>query len=261
MSEHTRPDAETAGTSRTPESPARARTADGWAHAAFRAAARLRGAPALHPDGVLADGRLDVVGGDGRRPWDVEWLDRPARYPVTARWSRAMGLPRALPDAYGLAVRVHDAGGAGRPLDLLFTTSGSGRRARHLPLVRRTALTGPYSSLLAHRVGGRLRVLTAVPRPLPGHRRLPGDPRAVSRALADGTLVFHLRAAGRGENWRTFAVLTLENPRDAAPGTTLGYDIYAHHLPGLEPGPRFAAVRRAAYAGSRRGRTGSSRTP
>ncbi|MGC3002732.1 phosphodiesterase, partial [Streptomyces sp. G35A] len=130
-------------------------------HIARRVAAR-RSAPALHPHGVLCTGTLDVPG-SGERRWSVDWLDRPAAYDVTVRWSRALGLPGRLPDGLGLALRVLDADGSGTPLDLLLTSSAGGRLGRHLPLPRWDALSGPYSTLVAYRVGGRDRVLAAFP--------------------------------------------------------------------------------------------------
>lgn len=63
----------------------------------------------------------------------VSWLDAPGSYAVMARWSRAAGLPRPMPDAAGLALRVADADGPRRPLDLPLTTSGRGRWWHHLP--------------------------------------------------------------------------------------------------------------------------------
>ncbi|GAB2585451.1 hypothetical protein GCM10027168_17840 [Streptomyces capparidis] len=223
-----------------------------WAYAGFRGVARLRGGPALHPVGVLCCGALQVPGG-AAPPWGVALLDEPGRYPVTARWSRAAGLPAGLPDGLGLAVRVEGAGGPGRPLDLLLTTAGPGRLSRHLPRPCGDALAGPYSSLMAYHVGGRPLVLAAFPH---RDRAVPARVPAVRRALDRAPLVFDLRAAGPDEPWRTFAVLTLERPLPGPPRVTPGFDVYAHGLPELHPTPRLRALREAAYRGSREGRRG-----
>ncbi|MGW0337377.1 phosphodiesterase [Streptomyces sp. NPDC003011] len=219
--------------------------------AGFRRLARLRAAPALHPDGLTCTAELEVVD-DGAGPWGARWLDTPARYPATVRLSRAAGLPRRLPDGLGLAVRAEGAGGPGRPVDLLLTSSGRGRVSRRLPLPRADALGGPYSSLLSYRIGGRSRVLAAFPRR--SGRALHGDPASLTRALATGPLVFDLCAQGSGRSWRAFAVLTVRAPLPVRQDESLDFDIYAHSAGGFTPGSTLAATRRAAYRGSRVGR-------
>ncbi|HEX5566823.1 MAG TPA: phosphodiesterase [Streptomyces sp.] len=217
----------------------------------FRLLARSRHAPAFHPRGLTCAGEVTVVGGTGA-PWGVPWLDAPGRYDCTVRLSRGAGLPRLLPDWLGLAVRVADAGGPGRPVDLLLTTSARPPVVRQLPLPRGDALGGTYSGLLPYRVGGRRMLLGAFPR----HRLRPvhGSPPALRRALVTAPLVFDLRAAPPLGRWRTFAVLTVCSPLPDPPCSTPTYDIYGHSLPDLEPGGALEAVRRAAYTGSREGR-------
>jgi hypothetical protein len=215
--------------------------------------ARWRSAPALHPYGVLCSGTVTVPGGAGGG-WGVPWFDRPGSYRATVRWSRALGLPRGLPDGLGLAVRVEDADGAGNALDMLFTSSRSGRLGRHLPLLRPDALRGPYSTLLSYRAGDRERVLAAFPEPGPDDTAEP----TLWQRLARRPVRFDLRAAAPDEPWRTFATLSLEAVHPAPATRTLSYDPYAHCLPGLRPTERLRRLRVAAYAGSRRGRTGGA---
>ncbi|WP_238419547.1 phosphodiesterase [Streptomyces taklimakanensis] len=219
--------------------------------AGFRQLARLRRAPAFHPEGLGCTGEVTMPGFSGR-PWGVPWLDGLGRYECAVRLSRGAGLPRPLPDWLGLAVRVLDAGGPGHSLDLLLTGSSRLPVLRHLPLPRGDALGGPYSTLLTYRVGGRGMVLAAFPR-----RRLRpvhGRPETLRRALESGPLVFDLRAAEPLGRWRTFAVLTVRSPLPAPSRSTPGFDVYRNSLPGLEPGPGLATVRPAAYEGSREGR-------
>ncbi|MEU1122214.1 phosphodiesterase [Streptomyces sp. NPDC005899] len=216
-----------------------------------RAAARRRGSrPALHPDGVIVAGRIDVPARATR--WDVPWLDTPGSYPVTARWSRAAGFPRPLPDGAGLALRVTDADGPGRPLDLLLTTSGRGRWSRHVPLPRTSATAGPYSTLLPYVVGGRRGVLAVFPEP--GTPQVPADPAAVGDATAARPLAFRL-CVGTGATWRPLARLTLlgEDPAERSKGAE-AFDPYRNLLRGLRPVDRLRTLRVAAYAGSRAGR-------
>ncbi|MFF5970674.1 phosphodiesterase [Streptomyces sp. NPDC012769] len=220
-----------------------------------RVAAR-RSAPALHPRGVgcAATLRMRPAG----RPWDVPWLDRPAAYEVRMRWSRALGLPGRLPDGLGIALRVDDADGAGRRLDLLFTTSGNGARTRHVPLPRLDALAGPYSALLSYRVGGRTALLALRPEGTGSSRpSLPGDLDSLRRALTAGPLAFTLCAAEPGRPWRALGTL-LTGPPDATEvqesGAYDAYDPYLHQLPDLRPTARLSRLREVAYAASRAGR-------
>lgn len=217
---------------------------------AARGIARRRHAPALHPSGVSCDGVLTVRPGD--LPWGEPWLDEPGEYRLRMRWSRAVGLPGNVPDALGLALRVYDAGGPGRPLDLLLTTSGSGRRTRHVPVPRLNALAGPYSTLLSYRVGTREALLAAHPdvaSPL-----VPGGLASLRTALRTAPLTFHLCAALSGQAWRVLGTITTGPVHDAPPADTASYDPYVNRLAQLRPTARFGALREAAYAASRRGR-------
>ncbi|MEV7072440.1 phosphodiesterase [Streptomyces sp. NPDC091972] len=224
------------------------------AESGFRRLARLRRAPALHPQGLTCTAGLDVVP-DGGAAWGVPWLDRPGRYAARVRLSRAAGLPRRLPDGLGLAVRVADAGGADRPLDLLLTSCGRNPLARHLPLPRADVLGGPYSSLLPYRVGDSRGVLAAFPR-LSRQAPVHGDPARLREALAVGPLVFDLCAETTGRSWRPFAVLTVGEPLALGEDESPGFDVYGHSLDGLSPVSALARTRDAAYRGSRAGRGG-----
>ncbi|WP_228982028.1 phosphodiesterase [Streptomyces sp. DH12] len=220
------------------------------ARTAARSVARLRRAPALHPDGVNCSALLSVPGSP-HRAWGVPLLDDPGTYEVTARWSRALGLPQSLPDGFGLALRVEDAGGPGQPWDLLLTTSGRGRVLRHVPLPRYRPLAGPYGSLTAYRVGPRTCWFAAVPRD--PHHAVRGGLPALRRHLLRTDVVLDLCVAARGQPWRPVGVLVL-TPRLPWTGTSLGYDPYRHTAPGLRPSARLGPLRQAAYAGSRAGR-------
>ncbi|WP_182606613.1 phosphodiesterase [Streptomyces alkaliphilus] len=218
-----------------------------------RGVARRRRAPALHPGGLLCPGGLEIPGASAGGPrWGVPWLDEPGRYAVTVRWSRALGLPPGLPDGLGLGLRVIDAAGPDRHLDLLLTTSRPGRLLRHVPVMRRDAFAGPYTSLLAHRVGGRDRVLAAVPRERE-RRRIPADLAALRAALCAAPARMLLCAAAADEPWRGFGWLTIDPPRGGPTGATPGFDLRGNSLPGLGPPERFLRWRDAAYTASREG--------
>ncbi|WP_411104916.1 phosphodiesterase [Streptomyces sp. cmx-4-9] len=222
-----------------------------------RALARRRGGrPALHPDGILLTGRLHVPRHD--TPWGVPWLDTPGAYPVTARWSRAAGLPGPVPDGLGLAVRVQDAGGPGRPLELLLTSSGSGKVARHLPLPRRCATTGPYATLLNYSVGGRHGVVAAFPERRSD--RVPAVPGAVAAAVARAPMSFHL-GFGTAAGWQPLARFALEGAMTADSRGGVAFDPYRNCLAGFRPVASLSALRVAAYAGSRAGRHARPASP
>ncbi|GGL62854.1 hypothetical protein GCM10010129_03100 [Streptomyces fumigatiscleroticus] len=223
-----------------------------WTFAAAREVAARRSSPALHPQGLTCGGTVDVRG-DGVAGDTAGWAET-GRYEAVVRWSRAAGLPGSLPDAYGLALRVRQAGGPGQDLDLLLTTSGTTRLGRHVPRLRRDALAGPYSTLLSYRFGRYDRVVAALPEP--GSPPAGTTPDSWARAVRAAPVRFALCAAGPREPWRIFATLTLAEVEPVPAHGTPGFDPYAHRLPGLHPTGRFSGFREAAYAGSRAGRGG-----
>ncbi len=111
--------------------------------------ARSRERRFLHPDGRSFTGDLEVWG--TLEPTGAELLDRPGRHPVTLRISRGIGTRPGRPDILGVAVRVHGPV-AGRRHDLLFSTAGTGRVLRHVP-VPRLSFDTVYGSILPYRTG------------------------------------------------------------------------------------------------------------
>lgn len=134
-------------------------TPTGWARA-FRVASRVRGERAIHAKGSTFAATVQVRGSLGL---GLPLLDEPARYHAVARFSRAVGLPDALPDFLGLAVRLMDAGGPGEHQDLLMDTGAVPPVLRNLPLPSRDLLGSTYSSLLPYDICGRRRLLGAQP--------------------------------------------------------------------------------------------------
>ena len=82
------------------------------AAAGFYALAVLRRRRSLHPTGVGYQGEL-LVGNDGRV--GVPLFRPGAAHTALLRFSRGAGLPEPLPDALGVAVKLPDAHGPGRP--------------------------------------------------------------------------------------------------------------------------------------------------
>ena len=95
----------------------------------FRAVARLRSSRAVHPEGAVREATLTAVAG-GPLP--------PGEHPALVRLSRGIGLPDAMPEIVGLALRAVD-------LDQDLLLAGLGRDPR----------TNPSSSLLPFEAGGR----------------------------------------------------------------------------------------------------------
>lgn len=130
-----------------------------WA-VAFRAASGVRKERAIHAKGLTLSGTAEFHGGAGL---GLPLLDLPGRYTAMFRFSRGVGLPDAVPDFLGLAVRVVDAGGPGRHQDLLLDTGSSLPVLRRLPLPRRDLLGVTYSSLLPFEVARRRLLIGAQP--------------------------------------------------------------------------------------------------
>lgn len=107
------------------------------------AATALRGARVFHPHGRTHDAVVTVTGGLGT---GSALLDAPGRHQGVVRLSRAAGLPAALPDVEGLALRLPGQGAAGAPLDLLMTSAW---RYAFVPSV----LASTWSAILPHRTG------------------------------------------------------------------------------------------------------------
>lgn len=122
------------------------------AGALFAALSAARGGKGLHPRGAVHRARL-VVDGAPEAPRRADLLSRPGEWPAVVRFSRALGLPRPLPDLLGAAVRVPDAYGPGRPQDLLLTSSVDRPVLHHLFLPATEVQQRPYSSSLPFRAG------------------------------------------------------------------------------------------------------------
>jgi hypothetical protein len=128
------------------------------------ALAAVRRGKAFHPDGVVYDARLSIVG-DPAAPAAAELLARVGVHRAIVRFSRAVGLPRPLPDLLGMSLRVPDAYGTGRHQDLLLVTSADYPVLHHIFLPARDVQERPYTSSLPYRANGDLFLVGAVPRP------------------------------------------------------------------------------------------------
>ena len=193
--------------------------------AATRVMAAVRtAAKPLHPRGVVLAGRLvrhGSVAGSG-----VAWLDEPGEDDVVVRLSRAIGLPRGLPDIHGLAIRVLTPAHAG---DLLLATTGWGRLGRFVLVPSRDVGSRPLTTLVPYRT-----VVGAV----------------VLGARATGAGTYELSWAPYAGDWQAFATLHLGTERD----TAVEFDPVRHQVPGLEQYSVVTRLREPAYLGARRSR-------
>jgi hypothetical protein len=171
-----------------------------------------------------------------------------AEQPVTARFSRGAGLPAALPDVLGLAVRL--PGDLG-PADLLLSTTGLGPVGRFTLRPRWTPTRSRFSTLMPYR-GADGPVLLAARTRTP--ERLPARTEALRDALAEEPWVLELLFATPRGRWHRFATLELA----AAPGELddgdLRFDPILDPLPGAETYAWTRVLREPSYARARIGR-------
>ena len=229
--------------------------------AVFKAIKALRPDRPIHPRGIslvgeltrhgLQDGPAGGVPGrvsgsmaGGRS--GISWLDAPGTDQVRARFSRSVGLPDALPDILGLALRIGAGPGTA---DVLFATTGWGFPARFLLLPRLDVGAARFTTLMPYRGADGpvllgLRTLSLPPRAT-GRAETGGDFRD---ALAEGRWVLALSFATPAGRWVHAGTLTLRADPDQE-DTSARFDPLQHPLPGA-----------GTYAWARRLREDSYRT-
>lgn len=196
----------------------------------FAAAARIRPArKPLHPKGQLHTATIERYG--LRNDIGVPWIDEPGTSPGLVRLSRAIGIPEALPDIHGLALRLPLFGGA--HADILFATTGLGRLSRFVLFPAQHPGQRAYSTLLPYRTTSGPVLLAAVP--------VDADAQE-----------FDLACAPLGGAWQSFARMTLT---EAATDDSPSFDPVLNQLPGLAYYDWAATMREGAYRAARRSRS------
>lgn len=220
---------------------------------AFTALARLRAARAFHPRGALFAGRVEL---DGPGSPTVAVLGAGV-HPALVRVSKGAGTPGRLADLLGLAMRLTDLPDG--PVDLLHTTVGRHRCTGALLAPATGWCSRPYSTLLPYRADGERVTLGLWPRE--PERARGAEPRVAREAVRQGPLVFDVMEKRARLPWAPIGRLLLDLPMpdgaedDGPDGTDpVTFDPVVHAHPRLRPVQVFAAVRAAAYTGSRRGR-------
>ncbi|MFJ5698363.1 SRPBCC domain-containing protein [Arthrobacter sp. NPDC093139] len=242
----------------------------------FKAIKTIRPVRPIHPRGISLVGELTrhglqggaasripgggMPGGSGMPGGrsGISWLDAPGTDQVQARFSRSVGLPDALPDILGLALRIGGATGSGSSAsgsdatgtaDVLFASTGWGVPARFLLLPRLDVGAARFTTLMPYRGADGpvllgLRTLSLPPRAT-GRAETRGDFRA---ALAEGDWVLALSYATPAGPWVHAGTLRLRSDpdRDDTPDR---FDPLQHPVQGA-----------GTYAWARRLRESSYRT-
>jgi hypothetical protein len=195
--------------------------------------ARLRRGRPLHPQGASYAATVTITGGADS---GVPWLDLPGAHEVTLRVSRGIGLPLALPDVYGVAVRIH--GLPEGPADLLFASTGDSPIGRFVFEPRSAVEHGPMTTLLPVRSDRGPLVL----------RLTPGDSAPVAELALPSSLLLSY-ALSTGDWWPVGQVRV--GHRLGPDAELERHDPVAHPLPGIEQYEVVRRLRGPAYRAAR----------
>ncbi len=234
------------------------------AAAAFEVLARIRGARrAVHTRGALFAARVELgpaapdAGPSSTASPTVAALGGPAVHTALVRMSKNAGTPGSFPDMLGVAVRLTDLPDG--PVDLLFATVGRHRATGALLAPTTGWCRRPYTTLLPYRADG-VRVTLGL-RPDEPDRARGTDPQVLREAVRRGPVAFTLVEKRARARWTPIGRLVLDLPMpdvavDDGPGGAdpVTYEPVVNAHPRLQPVRAFAAIRSAAYTGSRRGR-------
>jgi hypothetical protein len=154
--------------------------------------------------------------------------------------SRSIGLPSALPDVIGLALRLEVDG---RPADIELASTGFGVPLRFALMLHRSPSRARLGTLLPYRGEAGPRLLCA--RTL-APRSLPAGVRALDTALTQEPWRLRLFFASPGGKWHPFADVTLRAGADR-PSDDMRFDAVRHPLPGAGTYPWVRALRQPSY--------------
>ena len=115
----------------------------------FATLSGLRGHRIFHPYGEAFT--ANVVFERSADRWLPDVLARPRRHDAIVRFSRAVGLPKQLPDLIGMSIKLPGLYGEGYDQDWLMVTSGTDAVSRHLLVPTLDVLGRPYSTVLPYR--------------------------------------------------------------------------------------------------------------
>ena len=233
-----------------PDAPAPLLDATAWA---FAGLSRLRHRRrSLHPPGIAFRARTEIA--PAGVPLGAALFDEPGVFDGVVRFSRGIGLPQPLPDLCGIAVRLRDAHGPGRPQDLLMTTSSARPVLQHLLLPARRGFFGQgLSTVLPFRIGGRSRVIGLLPATVPvAAEGTDLEQAAATAARGDLRYALCVSDAPLGR-WRRVGAVHVGAPLPADEAEALTFDPWVTSDE-VRPAGWLFALRAGAYPGSQRGR-------
>jgi len=199
----------------------------------------------VHANGAAYDGVLEIPTPEDEL-LDGTVLDRPGRHPVKVRLSRGFNRRVSRTDVHGVAIRIVDAGGAGRHQDLLLATS----RTNELGL-ESTSFSVRYEPRFTStlHLGSPQGPMLVVARPL---GVVPDD--ALVHAGAAGALRFALSVQLKGRVERQVGVVTLGAALNAEETARLHFTI-ENDWGGVQPWGMLNDARVVVYRAAAWGRT------
>jgi hypothetical protein len=214
----------------------------------FRSTARFRRARAFHPVGLAFRATVQVHGSAAAGP-----ALAPGSHPAIVRFSRGIGWSPALPDVHGVAIRLIDAHGPGRPQDLLLSSVLSSRLGRFVPFLSAT-VSGPFYSTVAPYAGPQGRTVIGARFDGPPLRNL----AALEDAVWSGDCTLGLLVTTGLKAWSPLGSLRVHADRlDREEEEALDLDPW-NTAEGFQPTGWVNHLRRPAYAASRQGRSEAS---
>ena len=217
--------------------------------ALFRLLKLARPARPIHPQGLGLTGGLTRTGNPAG-PSGIDWLDSAGTDQVVARFSRSVGLPQAVPDILGLALRITPSGHAGlaagngaapeaSPADVLFASTGWGLPGRFQLVPRLDVAGATLTTLMPYRSRRGPVLLGLRTRSLP-----PGS-------LASGEWVLGLYWATPAGPWRECGELRLHAGADPA-DIPLRFDPLGNQPPGAGTYGWTRRLRKPSYRAAQR---------
>lgn len=205
---------------------------------------RIRGKRIFHPAGIAYKARFEFTEA-GSSLLDINITNG---YDATVRFSRAIGLPPALPDFHGLAIRI--AIKEQTNLDLLMVTSGAGTFSKYIFLPAKRFLNHWYSSGLRYQAGDKNGVFM-VRHWMPGNGpQLYDDLEVARKERQPFTLMF--KYGNRDIVIGTLILIQSLSPEES---TRLRYNIW-NTIDSVQPLGWINRLRREVYIKSQKGRGG-----